>query len=270
MIEPGEARISVARQCALLDLNRSSYYYEAQVESAENLSLMRQIDELHLKYPFYGSPRMTLALSALMDKAINEKRVARLMRQMRIRSVLPKPKTTQVERGHKTYPYLLRDLKVERVNQVWATDITYLPLARGFMYLTAVIDWYSRYVLAWELSNSMEVGFCVDALKSALVKGTPEIFNTDQGSQFTSTDFTKVLLDKGIAISMDGKGRALDNIFTERLWWSVKYEEVYLNAYQDGTQLWQALNRYFNFYNYQRPHQSLDYQFPAKVFGLIG
>lgn len=224
------------------------------------------IETQHLNYPFYGSPRMTQLLRQLLGRPINEKRVARLMRLMRIRSVLPKPNLSKPNKAHQVYPYLLRGVRVERVNQVWATDITYIAMRRGFLYLCAVIDWYSRYVLSWELSNNMERWFCIEVVQRALQNGVPEIFNTDQGSQFTSDDFTKVLKDKGVRISMDGKGRALDNVFTERLWWSVKYEDVYLKAYEDGQALWTGLKDYFEFYNERRPHQSLDYEVPGEVF----
>lgn len=268
-IEKDHEQLSITRQCSLLGLNRSTYYYEAIGESEENLRLMRLIEEQHLKHPYYGSPRMSLLLSELEGNSINEKRVARLMRLMRIRSVLPKPNLSKPALGHQIYPYLLRGLSVERSNQVWSTDITYIPMKRGFLYLCAVIDWYSRYVLSWELSNNMERWFCIEVLEKALERGSPEIFNTDQGSQFTSDDFTNILKNKGIRISMDGKGRALDNVFAERLWWSVKYEDVYLKAYDNGADLWKGLERYFQFYNHERPHQALDYQVPAKVFGIL-
>jgi len=268
-IEKDHEHLSITRQCSLLGLNRSTYYYEAIGESEENLRLMRLIEEHHLKYPYYGSPRMSLLLSKLEGRPINDKRVARLMRLMRIRSVLPKPNLSKPAQGHQIYPYLLRNLSIEKSNQVWSTDITYIPMKRGFLYLCAVMDWYSRYVLSWELSNNMERWFCIEVLEKALERGNPEIFNTDQGSQFTSDDFTNVLKDRGIRISMDGKGRALDNIFTERLWWSVKYEDVYLKAYDNGADLWKGLDQYFQFYNQERPHQALDYQVPAKVFGKL-
>ncbi|MEL6945343.1 MAG: IS3 family transposase, partial [Bacteroidota bacterium] len=254
-IEKDHEHLSITRQCSLLGLNRSTYYYEAIGESEENLRLMRLIEEHHLKYPYYGSPRMSLLLSKLEGRPINDKRVARLMRLMRIRSVLPKPNLSKPAQGHQIYPYLLRNLSIEKSNQVWSTDITYIPMKRGFLYLCAVMDWYSRYVLSWELSNNMERWFCIEVLEKALERGNPEIFNTDQGSQFTSDDFTNVLKDRGIRISMDGKGRALDNIFTERLWWSVKYEDVYLKAYDNGADLWKGLDQYFQFYNQERPHQ---------------
>lgn len=266
MIEIKNQSISISRQCDLLGLSRSSYYYEPKPESEENLELMRLIDEIHMKYPFYGYPRMTLHLRKITGKDVNEKRVYRLMKLMRIRAVYPRKKTTILEEGYKIYPYLLRNLKIESPNHVWSTDITYIPMRKGFMYLTAVIDWYSRYVLSWSLSNNMERWFCVKAVEEALKYGKPQIFNTDQGSQFTSNDFTEPLLKQGILISMDGKGRALDNVFVERLWWSVKYEKVYLNEYENGHQLYVALNEYFSFYNEIRPHSSLNNATPKEVY----
>ena len=226
---------------------------------------MRLIDEQYMRRPEFGSPRMT---DWLNDEgyAVNYKRIARLMRTMCIQAITPGPHTSRPTPGHKIYPYLLRDMEVNRVNQVWSTDITYIPMRRGFLYLTAVIDWHSRYVISWELSNSMESGFCVSALQEALTCGTPEFFNTDQGSQFTSGDFTSVLLDKEIAISMDGRGRALDNVFIERLWWTVKYEEIYPKAYADGRELYEGLDAYFQYYNNERKHSSLDKRTPSEVF----
>jgi len=224
------------------------------------------IDEEHLKYPFYGYPRMCHHLEQLTGEKLNEKRIYRLMQKMRIRAVYPRPKTSIAAKGHKIYPYLLRNLTIDHPNQVWSTDITYIPMRRGFMYLVAVIDWFSRYVLSWELSNNMERWFCIDALEAALQINQPKIFNTDQGSQFTSDDFTSKLLEQGIRISMDGRGRALDNVFVERLWWSVKYEKVYLNEYQDGLELFEALKDYFHFYNNQRPHSSLNMATPAEIY----
>ena len=226
---------------------------------------MRLIDEQYLRHPEYGYPRMT---DWLRDEGhgVNHKRVARLMQRMGIQSITPGPHTSKPDRSHKIYPYLLRNMDIEKVNQVWSTDITYIPMRYGFMYLVAVIDWFSRYVLAWELSNTLESIFCVDALKCALTKGMPNIFNTDQGSQFTSASFTGVLLDRDIAISMDGRGRALDNVFIERLWWTVKYENVYPKSYSDGHELYQGLNRYFNYYNKERKHSALDKQTPFEVF----
>lgn len=226
--------LPITRQCELLSLNRSTVYYQLQDVSEMDLKLMRRIDEMHLKRPFYGSRRIR---DWLQDEGydINRKRVQRLMRQMGIRALYPKPRTSKPGKGHKIYPYLLRDLVIDRPNQVWATDISYIPMAKGFVYLVAVIDWYSRKVLSWRLSNSMESDFCVDALEEALSRyGCPDIFNTDQGAQFTSEAFTDTLKEAGIDISMDGKGRWIDNVFVERLWRSVKYEEVYLKAYDNG------------------------------------
>jgi len=250
--------LPITRQCELLSLNRSTVYYQLQDVSEMDLKLMRRIDEMHLKRPFYGSRRIR---DWLQDEGydINRKRVQRLMRQMGIRALYPKPRTSKPGKGHKIYPYLLRDLVIDRPNQVWATDISYIPMAKGFVYLVAVIDWYSRKVLSWRLSNSMDTDFCIDALEEALSRhGTPDIFNTDQGAQFTSEAFTDVLKEAGIDISMDGKGRWIDNVFVERLWRSVKYEEVYLHAYESLTQARAGLKNYFQFYNAKRKHQTLN------------
>ena len=233
-------------------------------ESPENLRLMRKIDELYLKRPFYGSPRMTDWLEDL-GWVVNEKRVARLMRLMGLQAVLPGPHTSRPHPEHRIYPYLLRGLKINAPNEVWCTDITYLPMRHGFLYLVAVMDWFSRYVLSWELSNSLETDFCLQALDRALAQATPGIFNTDQGSQFTSEDFTERLTTEGIRISMDGRGRALDNVFIERLWRSVKYEEVYLRDYEDGQVARLSLDRYFRMYNTERRHQGLGKRTPAAV-----
>lgn len=257
--------LSVAEQCGLAGLARSTYYYEPVGESEANLKLMRVIDELYLKRPFYGSPRMTDWLGDL-GWVVNEKRVARLMRVMGLQAVLPGPHTSRRHREHRVYPYLLRELNIQRPNQVWCSDITYVPMRRGFLYLVVVMDWYSRYVLAWELSNTLEVLFCIEALTRALGTGCPEIFNTDQGAQFTSEEYTGELQSAGIRISMDGRGRALDNVMVERLWRSVKYEEIYLWNYVDGTDAWHGLNRYFPFYNTERRHQGLGGRTPAQVY----
>jgi len=258
-------KYSIRRQCRLAGVSRSGIYYEPAVETETNLALMRLIDEQYLRHPEFGYPRMT---DWLQDKGypVNHKRVARLMRIMGLQAITPGPHTSNPAPEHKIYPYLLRNMTIDQVGQVWSTDITYIPMRYGFMYLTAVIDWYSRYVLAWELSNTMESLFCVDALKHALTKGTPEIFNTDQGAQFTSEAFTEVLLDKNIAISMDGRGRALDNVFIERLWWTVKYEDIYPKSYSDGHVLHHGLSRYFDYYNTERKHSALDKQTPFEVF----
>jgi len=259
------ASFSLRRQCRLAGVPRSNLYYEPVPESAENLLLMRLIDEQYLRHPEFGYPRMT---DWLRDKGhtVNPKRVARLMRRMNIQAITPGPHTSKPAPGHKIYPYLLRDVEIERVNQVWSTDITYIPMRYGFMYLTAVLEWHSRYVLAWELSNTLESQFCVDALACALDRGTPEIFNTDQGVQFTSDAFTGVLLDREIAISMDGRGRALDNVFIERLWWTLKYEAIYPRDYTDGHALHNGLEQYFHYYNNERKHSALEKRTPAQVF----
>jgi len=257
--------LSVAAQCELLDLARSTYYYEPASESAENLALMRRIDEQYLKTPFFGSRRMATELSTEASP-VNRKRVQRLMRTMGIEALYPRKSTSAPGVGHRVYPYLLRGLVIDRTNQVWCSDITYVPMERGYMYLVAVMDWYSRYVLSWRLSNTLEAEFCVEALQEALSRGTPEIFNTDQGSQFTSREFTDVVQSNQVAISMDGRGRALDNVFIERLWWSVKYEEVYLKAYGTVADLHEGLGRYFDFYNHHRKHQSLGKRTPYEVF----
>ena len=256
---------SIRRQCRLAGVPRSGIYYEPVQETAENLVLMRLIDEQYMRHPEFGYPRMT---DWLRDEGhnVNHKRVARLMQQMGLQAITPGPHTSKPASGHKIYPYLLRNVDIDRVNQVWSTDITYIPMRNGYMYLTAVIDWYSRYVLSWELSNTMESLFCVDALEHALTQGTPDIFNTDQGSQFTSNAFTSVLLDEAITISMDGRGRALDNVFIERLWWSVKYEKVYPEYYTDGHELRRGLASYFDYYNHERKHSALDKRTPAEVF----
>lgn len=261
---------SLRRQCEILGINRSSLYYERAMPEAEDLSLMRRLDELHLELPFYGSRRMAQELRG-EGLIANRKRVQRLMRLMGLEAIAPKPDTSRPAPEHPVYPYLLRHLKVSRVNQVWAADITYVPLSHGFAYLVAVMDWYSRRVLSWRLSNTMESTFCVEALQEALSRfGGPEIFNTDQGSQFTDGVFTRVLLDRGVKISMDGKGRCIDNIFVERLWRSLKYEEVYLNPYDSLLEARAGIGRYLRFYNERRKHQALGYQTPASFYdGLL-
>lgn len=264
LIEPQHPELSIRRQCELLGLNRSTYYYTPVPETPLNLALMRQIDTQYLRTPFYGYRRMTVHLRQL-GYTVNVKRVRRLMRLMGLVAVGPRPKTTTGTPENKIFPYLLRDLAITHANQVWSTDITYIPMARGFMYLVAVIDWYSRYVLSWQISNTLDGRFCLEALETALMQGRPEIFNTDQGAQFTAQAFTTRLVNDGIRVSMDGRGRALDNVFCERLWRSVKYEDVYIRDYNTGQELEQGLNDYFNFYNHQRPHQSLDYTVPAAI-----
>lgn len=260
-----DENLSIGTQCRLLGLARSTYYYTPAPESEENLRLMRLIDELYLKRPFYGSPRMTGELRDMGWK-VNEKRIARLMRVMGLQAIVPGPHTSKPHPEHRIYPYLLRNLDIARPNQVWCADITYVPMSRGFLYLMAVMDWFSRYVLAWKLSNTLETTFCVEGLDRALRKGRPEIFNTDQGAQFTSEDFTGRLMSSDIRISMDGRGRATDNIMVERLWRSVKYEEIYPRDYVDGIEAWKSLRDYFRFYNTRRRHQALERRTPAEVF----
>ena len=255
----------MARQCELIGLPRSSYYYEPACESVENLALMRQIDELYLAYPFYGSRRMAKELSS-EGQSVNRKRVQRLMCQMGLVAIYPKRRVVAGGEEHRIFPYLLRNLVINRPDQVWCTDITYVPMPRGFLYLTAVMDWFSRYVISWRLSNSLESGFCLEALEDALSRGRPEIFNTDQGVQFTSAAFVKTLQVHGIQVSMDGRGRALDNVFIERLWRSVKHEEVYLKAYADGREAERSLSEYFQFYCHRRVHQGLGYKTPAEIY----
>lgn len=257
--------LSIRRQCRLAGISRNHVYYSPKPQSDKNLRLMRKIDEQVLRHPEFGSPRMH---GWLVDEGlgINHKRVERLMKKMGVQAITPGPHTSRPCAGSKIYPYLLRDVEVERVNQVWSTDITYIPMARGFFYLAAVIDWQIRYVLSWELSNSLDADFCVQALEEALVRGTPEVFNTDQGSQFTSNEFVSFLRDKEISISMDGRGRALDNVFIERLWWTVKYEDVYPRVYGSGDELERGLARYFKYYNEERKHSALDRKTPAEVF----
>ena len=265
LIEPGHPALSIRRQCELLGLSRATYYYQPAQESDFNLKLMRLIDKQYLKTPFYGYPRMTVVLRKA-GFAVNPKRIRRLMRKMRLVAIYPRPRTTLRNAEHQIYPYLLRNLAIVRPNQVWSTDITYIPLAQGFMYLVAVIDWYSRYVLSWQLSNTLDGAFCLTALHQAFQQGAPEIFNTDQGVQFTAHAFTAAVEAAGSRMSMDGRGRALDNIFIERLWRSLKYEDIYLYDYPTVRHLEMGLSRYFSFYNDERPHQSLKYRTPAEVY----
>ena len=252
--------MSVSHQCELVGLPRSTWYYKPVGETAENLALMRAIDELYLQWPFYGSRKMAQELG------INRKRAQRLMRRMGLQAIYPKRRTTWPRAGHKIYPYLLRDIEITRPDQVWATDITYVPMRHGFLYLVAIMDWHSRYVLAWRLSNTLDGAFCLEALEEALSDAQPEIFNSDQGSQFTAAAFTARLQASGIAISMDGRGRAIDNVFVERLWRSVKYEEVYLKDYRSAWEAEDSLESYFRFYCHRRVHQALDYRTPADVY----
>lgn len=265
MIDPQHPGLSIRRQCELVGLNRSTYYIQPAGETPFNLLLMRLIDEQYMRTPFYGYPKMTIALRRL-GYEVNRKRIARLMQKMGIQALFPRRSLSKPAPGHRIYPYLLRGLEITRPNQVWSTDITYVPMLQGFMYLVAVIDWYSRYVLAWQLSNTLEGAFCLNTLNEALERGKPDIFNTDQGAQFTAHTFTDRLEAAEIRISMDGRGRALDNIFVERLWRSVKYEDIYLKHYETVPALEGGLHDYFNFYNYERPHQSLDYRVPSEVY----
>lgn len=254
------------RRCELLDVARSTAYYQPKPVSERDLELMRLIDEIHLQWPFYGSRRMC---DELKDRGhiVNRKRVQRLMRLMGLRALYPRRRTSQPGAGHTIYPYLLRGLDIDRANQVWATDVCYIPMAKGFMYLVAVMDWHSRRVLSWRVSNTMDTAFCIEALEEAIQRfGAPEIFNTDQGAQFTSEAFTSVLKAHGIRISMDGKGRWVDNVFVERLWRSVKYEDVYLRAYETPMQLRAGLGRYFTFYNTRRRHSALGRRTPEAVY----
>jgi putative transposase len=265
LIEPAHPRISIARQCELVGLCRSSFYYVAQGESAENLLLMRLLDEQYTRTPFYGVRRMTVWLRQ-QGYAVNPKRVARLLHTLGLETLYPKARRSQPYPERRVYPYLLRGVPITRVNQVWSTDITYIRLHAGFVYLVAVMDWFSRYVLSWAVSITMDVGFCLEVLEQALGMATPDIFNSDQGAQFTSVDFTARLETAGVKISMDGRGRALDNVFVERLWRTVKYEEVYLKDYRTPREAMQGLEKFFQLYNRQRPHQALGYQTPATVY----
>jgi putative transposase len=261
-----DSPLPIARQCQLLSMPRSSFYYTQQGVSEDDLAMMRLIDECHLKHPYYGSRRIRDWLED-RDHVVNRKRVQRLMRQMGMAALYPKRNLSRRNQSHRIYPYLLKGLTIDRANQVWATDVTYIPMAKGFVYLVAIIDWYSRKVLAWQLSNTMDANFCVDALQEALATyGRPAIFNTDQGSQFTSEAFTGVLREHDIRISMDGKGRWVDNVFVERLWRSLKYEEVYLKAYDSIAQARRAIGQYLAFFNTERRHQSLGRRTPDAVY----
>jgi len=266
MVDPNQPELSIANQCRLLSINRSSFYYRPAPVKAEDLELMRLIDEQYLKTPTWGSRSMRNHLRRLGYK-INRKRVQRLMRLMGLEAIYPKPNTSRPHPQHKIYPYLLRGLTIDRPNQVWAADITYVPMSRGFMYLVAVMDWHSRKVLSWRVSNTMEADFCVEALAEAIGRyGAPEIFNTDQGAQFTSKAFTGLLQSHGVAISMDGRGRCQDNIFIERLWWTLKHHYVYLHSFGSGSELRDGFRYWFNFYNKDRFHQSLDNLTPDEVY----
>jgi putative transposase len=265
LIEPETPDLSIRRQCELLGLNRSTFYLPPATESEENLRLMRLIDHQFLKTPFYGSRRMTASLKR-SGEAVNRKRVQRLMALMGLEALFPRPRTTVAAPGARAYPYLLRDRELTRVDEVWSSDITYVPMRHGFMYLTAVIDWFSRYVLSWRLSNTLEGRFCLEALDEAFSTGRPEIFNTDRGSQFTAREYTDRLEEAGVAVSRDGRGRALDNVFVERLWRAVKYEDIYIKDYECVPELESGLATYFRFYDEERLHQSLAYRTPAEVY----
>jgi len=268
MIEPNHSRISVVRQCELLGLSRSSYYREPAPETEETLQVMRRIDEIYTQYPFFGSRKIRDFMQR-EGTTINRKRVQRLMQVMGLESIAPKKKASLSAKGHTIYPYLLKNLFINRPNQVWCSDITFIRLSGGFVYLTVVMDWYSRYVLSWEVSVTLTEDFCVSALERALrlhPHQLPEIFNTDQGSQYTGVSFTSILKKHGIKISMDGKGRAMDNIMVERLWRTVKYEEIYLRDYESVKDLKQHLKIYFDFYNHLRPHQTFEGKTPAEIY----
>lgn len=265
MVDPS-SELSLTKQCDLLTIHRSGLYYKPSLETDENLEIMRKLDEQYFKTPFYGVLRLTALLQQEGYK-INEKRTRRLMKLIHWQTIYREPKTTISNLTHYKYPYLLKGAKIERANQVWAMDITYIPMRKGFMYLAAIIDLHSRYVVNWSISNTMSAEWCSQVLEEAIVRhGKPEIFNTDQGSQFTSEVFINVLKNNEIQISMDGKGRALDNIFIERLWKSVKYENVYLNVYENGVDLYKGLSQYFEFYNNERLHQSLEYETPFQRY----
>jgi putative transposase len=265
LIDGDHKKLSIRRQCELLDMPRSTFYYLPATESKENLRFMRLLDEQYLKTPFWGSRNMTTWLRQ-EGFAINRKRVQRLMRRMGLEGMAPRPTTTKPAPGHKVFPYLLRNVEITHADHVWSTDITYIPMRNGFLYLAAILDWHSRYVLSWKLSNRLDSAFCLDALEEALTQSQPEIFNSDQGVQFTSQEFTSRLLERAVAISMDGRGRALDNAFIERLWRTVKYEDIYLKEYATVDEVYQGLTDYFWFYNRERFHQALNNQTPYQVY----
>jgi putative transposase len=267
LVDKAHKKLSITKQCNLLEISRSSFYYEAAPIDALSLELMQAIDKEYTLHPFRGVPSMTVYLREDLGYKVNKKRIEHLYKLMDIQAIVPGPHTSKACKEHKTYPYLLRGLKTTHVNHVWATDITYIPIKGGYMYLIAIIDLYSRYVLNWALSNTMDAEWCAEILKETIEQyGTPEIFNTDQGSQFTSEVFTKVLIDNKIQISMDGKGRATDNIFIERLWRTVKYEDIYLYAYENGLELYQGLKRFFAFYNKHRRHSSIKNKRPIDLY----
>lgn len=265
MIDKEHEALSVRNQCELLEVNRSTLYYKAVEPNEETLELMRLIDEIFMKHPFFGARRIRSILRRIHGNAVTRKRVGRLMKLMGLEAIYRKPRTSKPNPEHKIYPYLLKGLEIDRPNKVWASDITYVPMAKGFVYLVAVMDWNSRYILSWRLSNTLEDDFCIEAVAESLSSATPEIFNTDQGSQFTSEDFVGQLLEAEVQVSMDGRGRYMDNIFVERLWRSLKYEEIYLNPYETIQEARSSIEKWINFYNNERPHQSLDYRTPAEV-----
>ena len=271
LIEPHDP-LSIKHQCELLGLNRSTYYYEPVPVDPSELTIMRAIDELHLDFPFYGYRRMTVVLNDYLDKVylpINCKKVRRLMKIMDIRTIYPQKNLSKRDKEHTIYPYLLRNVPITHNKKVYSTDITYVPMAKGFMYLTAVIDWHSRYILSWRLSNTLTTDFCIEVVREAFDKfGKPEIFNTDQGSQYTSNAFIDLLKTSEVKISMDGKGRAIDNIFIERFWRTIKREHIYLHAHENGADLYKGLSQYFDFYNNKRFHQSLNYKTPNQIFNV--
>ena len=269
LLEAELPQISLRRQCELLGLNRSNIYYQPREGNAEKAKLLRLIDEIYTRSPYFGARRIAAELNRMnLSFAVDRKRVRRLMEEMGIEALYPKPKLSRADKGHVKYPYLLKGVNIERINQVWGTDITYIPTNKGYVYLVAIMDWYSRYVVSWEVSNSLEADFCVRALKRAFRKcGYPEIFNSDQGSQYTGEEFQQVLQASGqIRVSMDGRGRCMDNIFTERLWRSVKYEEVYVGEYENLCQAREGLEQYLTFYNEARVHQALEYRTPAEIY----
>jgi len=266
MVAPLQGTISIGRQCQLLGMARSSYYYRARAEGTQNILYMHRMDEIYTQYPFFGSRRMTQWLRR-EGHAVGRGRIQRLMRQMGLEAIYPRRNLSHRHRQDPIFPYLLRGLIVERPDQVWCSDITYLRLLGGFLFLSVVLDWFSRYVLSWQLSNTLESRFCVLALEEALKRTQPQIFNTDQGSQYTSSEFTSVLRQAGVRISMDGRGRYLDNIFVERFWRSLKYEDIYLREYSTPMEASEGIARYVDFYNNLRPHQALDYRTPAEAYG---
>lgn len=270
LVDPNEKGISIRRQCNLLGISVSGQYYKPKGESEENIEIMRLMDMQYTETPYYGVLRMQAHIRSL-EYEVNAKRIRRLMRIMGLDAIYSKPNLSKPNKAHKKYPYLLRNVIIDRVDQVWSMDITYIPMKKGFMYLTAIIDWHSRYVLSWRLSNTLEGAFCREALEESLAGNKPEIFNTDQGTQFTSNEFQEILAnEKDIKVSMDGKGRALDNIFIERFWRSLKYEYVYLHSQSDGKELYQGIKSYIDFYNNRRVHQSLGYKTPAEVYFGMG